>query len=235
MKNVMRILAGCLVLSLCFAGGCKGKNAWKPLGPSRSEMEKMAFDPNDPGRRRQGVGLLSQRDWGLAEPYLKGYAALLDSDGDPLVRSGAVRALGKAGEAKYLPNVINALDDRSPGVRWDAAVALDNLIGEEAVDPLRKHAVEDESVDVRAACAKALRHYKNKQVVATLKQCLQDEEFSVRYPAHASLVAVFGSDLGYDHRRWPDDTIQSTTTQPARTGKRPWWDWFNIRNRKREQ
>ena len=173
----------------------------------------MAFDPNDADRRRKGIELLSKKDWGLAEPYLKGYAMLLKTDKDPSVRSVAVRALGKAVATKYLPNVIKAMEDESVTVRWDAVAAFDSIVISSpfsadsitALDPLRKHAVSDESVDVRAACAKALRHFHEVPTIRTLKKCLLDEDFSVRYQAHASLVEITGLDLGYVPRNWPED------------------------------
>ncbi len=163
---------------------------------------------------------LANKDFGLEEPYLKGYAMLLRTDDDTLVRSAAVRALGKAGDVTYLSNVVRALGDKSGQVRWDTAVALDNLVGDEAVGPLRRGALRDESADVRAACAKALRNYRTKPVAQTLRQCLEDEEFAVQYQAHESLVEMTGKDFGYDIMEWPSDLLVAGTEPEA---KKPWW------------
>lgn len=186
----------------------------------------MAFDPEDPDRRREGIALLSKRDWGLREPHLKGYAALLEADDDPSVRSVAARALGKAGDTKYLSDVIKALSDKSPSVRWDAAAALDKLTGESAIDPLRQYALEDSSVDVRTSCARALRHYRRTLVVQTLTECLLDENFGVRYQAHTSLVEIAGRDLGYYPESWKG--VSAVAALRTDEKKRPWWDWFGT-------
>jgi len=182
----------------------------------------MAFDPNDPDRRREGIIGLSQHDYGLKEPYLEGYATLLRSDRDPLVRAAAVRALGKAQDPNYLPAVTAALSDPSVTVRQDAAAALGSLTGPAATGPLCRAALEDEDKLVRAHCAQALRHYRQQPVYDTLVKCLSDPAFAVRYEAHESLVALGGTDLGYDPRAW------SRAGLPAKQAKgeaRPWWRW----------
>jgi len=203
----------------------------KKLQPTQpSALVAMAFDPDDPDRRREGVAKLSQKSWGLQEPYLKGYATLLKTDTDPLVRAAATRALGRAGDKTYLPDVIKALDDESACVRWDAAVALDNLADDSAVDPLRKHALEDASIDVRASSARALRHYRKPRVAVTLRRCLLDDRFTVRYQAHASLVALTGQDLGYEPDNWPDRAFKPEA-RSAKGPRRRWWDWFRLSGR----
>jgi hypothetical protein len=193
----------------------------KMVGPSAKERVAMAFDPNDADKRREGILGLSKHDWGLKEPYLKGYDALLKTDKEPLVRAAAVQALGKAKDPTYLPSVAKALYDRAEPVRVDAAIALDSLIGEPAVEHLRNRATQDESQDVRSPAAKALRHYRREDVMHTLVDCLTDKTFAVRHEAHASLVEIVGQDLGYQPKDW----------LPALNGPLPappkpvsWWD-----------
>jgi len=198
-------------------------------------MVSMAFDPDDADRRREGVSMLSKRDWGLQEPYLKGYATLLQNDSDPSVRSAAVLALGRAGDRTYLPDVIHALDDTSPAVRWDAAVALDNMPDETAIDPLREHVRKDPAVDVRATCARALRHYPQKSVVATLKRCLLDSDFSVRYQAHEAMVEIVGHDWGYEFTDWPEDPLASAASIEEQPPKSRWWSWQAFTKRFRRK
>ncbi len=224
-KLIVQIGSSCLLVAVVFVSGCT-KNmdaAFKEYfsGPPTKVMAAKAFDPDSADNRREGVVFLANKDFGLKEPYLKGYAMLLRTDDDPLVRSAAARALGKAGDVTYLSNVVRALGDRSVQVRWDATVALDNLVGDEAVDPLRRGAIRDESADVRAACAKTLRNYRTKPVAQTLRQCLEDEEFSVQYQAHESLVGMTGKDFGYDILEWPSNPLVAAGTEPET--KKPWW------------
>jgi len=231
------LLAGMSLACKDNSGGWSLQNAFQKLlsRPSPTEMARMAFDPNDPDRRREGITLLSQQDWGVKEPYLEGYAKILKSDPDPQVRCAAARALGKAGDPRYVPDLAAALSDGTASVRWDAAVALDEALGarrgdarsEQVVGALQKHALQDASVDVRGCCARALRHCRQKEVLKTLIQCLYDEAFAVRYQAHSALVEHVGRDLGYEPEQWAP-AIEGAVPPPQATWTRPWWDWFGV-------
>jgi len=223
----LMLLAACCVLTAA-AGGCGKKiRLWPRSG---KELAAMAFGSEDPDIRREGVVELSKKSYGLRPLYLDGYAMLVEKDKDASVRCAAVRALGKAGDPNYVPQLAAALSDESEAVRWDAAVALSNVHGPEAVEPLRRAAVSDESAHVRAAAAKALRLYRRGDVVQTLRRCLMDDEFSVRYEAHASLVAIAYSDQGYDPKAW-EQVERKLPEQPV--WSRPWWDWFSVTRRGR--
>jgi hypothetical protein len=200
------------------------------LPPPPTTMVAMAFDPNDPDRRREGINLLSDEDWGLREPYLKGYAELLRSDADPSVRGAAARALGKAGDPNYVKDLAEALErpDEVEAVRWDCAVALDSVIGPAAVRPLMAHARHDAAVDVRVNCARALRHYPRQDAARTLVMCLSDRSFTVRHEARASLVALTGEDHGYAAEKWAAAVDEGIPPTPPDRRKRPWWDWFGV-------
>jgi len=239
------VSAAMLVLAVLAAAGCKGKGekftfrcAMSGMFSSekRSELVAMAFDDEDPDRRREGITLMSDRKWACEEPYLKGYAIILRNDPDPRVRSAAVRALARSNATGYLEDVIKALGDEAPAVRWDAAVSLDALIprsenaaGEKspadaAISPLSRCALEDVSRDVRGSCVRALRHFRDPQTVRTLKGCLRDPDFGVCYRARESLSEIFGKDLGADPKYWPDDpdSIPPASASGENRGS-SWW------------
>lgn len=202
------------------------------FGPAPRQQVRMAFDPDDPDRRREGVVQLSENDWGLQEPYLEGYATLLRNDEDAGVRAAAVRALAKAGPAAkpYAPEIIDALDDPAELVRWDAALALGDVVVPEAVAPLRALAVNDESSDVRAAAARSLRSYCEPSAIRTLVRCLYDESFDVRYVARNSLIHLTGRNKGYRPEDWAsvvegDIPLDTRAEEPH---ERPWWDWMGV-------
>jgi len=266
-RNLLVATSAGVLAVLAATAGCnshKGGGLGANLrGTTPQQRVAMMFDVDDPDKRREGIAELSDEDWGLAEPYLKGYATLLEIDDNSAVRSAAARALGKAGQyhrkalskrkagpaaqqaydrfvQDYVPALAAALSDEVASVRWDAAVALDRSLrrgaGSPAGEPLRKHAVNDGSTDVRIACATALRHCDDPKTLATLVECLDDKAFGVRYHAHASLVALTGQDLGYEPRRWhkhlggamPDSPSGQTPPAP----RRRWWDWFGVKHRK---
>ncbi len=236
----VRIIA--IITLACLAGGAGGCGAggfWEKIGfkrkPSPQEQVEMVYASKDPDVRREGIALLSSNSWGLKEIYLKKYAEILRTDKDASVRGVAVRALGRSGNNKFLDDVVAAMSDESDSVRWDAAVALDRLVGPAAVGPLRICAVRDPSADVRAACARALRNYPEEPVRRTLAACLRDKAFAVRYQAHASLVRITGRDMGYEPENWSGVAgAKAPTTRPAYAPKRPWWDWAGITDKHEE-
>ncbi len=230
-------ISACMFIAAAVLGGCEKMNVKKEKGipislfdkPSAKEQVDMAFDPDDADRRRKGIILLSDNDWGLQEPYLEGYATVLRTDNNKFVRCAAVRALGRAGPAakKYLEDVVNALADEAECVRADAAEALSRVRGEEAIGPLCLHATNDNSTDVRIACARTLRHYRHEQAVKTLISCLRDPAFGVRYKAHESLVEMAGWDVGWDPEDWSTATSGGLPEDKPETDK-PWWDWMGV-------
>lgn len=203
----------------------------KIRGPDERRLVAQMFESDDPDLRRSAVERLSREKKCRREPYLKGYAVAA-ADPDPTVRSAAVRALGLGGDAKYLDNLIAALNDRDATVRWDAAVALDSVTGDKAVRPLAQAALNDGSVDVRSAAAWALRHYKRGDVVETLLQCLADADFSVRFKASESLTELTGRQGGTDPAGWREALAdRDDMFAPRRAAARPWWDFAGLTRR----
>ncbi|MCE5277535.1 MAG: HEAT repeat domain-containing protein [Planctomycetaceae bacterium] len=229
----MKYLAVILVLAATFLmGGCKGDN--KPMSlddmikkmkrPSPTEAVAMAFDPDDPDRARQGIAELARHDWGLQEPHLKGYATILRVHPNPTVRCAAVRALGKAADPKYAPDMIKAMEDSSIAVRWDAAIALGQLAWPDAEKPLRTHALKaDEDPDVRGACAAALGSYFTKTSMLALIQCLGDEDAAVSHRARKSLTNITGGvDMGPEPAGWRG--LENFVVLQPPEKPRPWYD-----------
>jgi len=233
----------CIALLLLAAPGCKkgGKSITldsivkNQFGGKTTPTELVAavFDESDPDVRRAALEELSEEEWALRDPHLKRFAELAQPcfEEDASVRAIAVRSLGKAGDKKYVPEVIIALDDPDATVRWDAAVVLDKMPDDRAIAKLQARTINDSSVDVRASAARALKHYRSDPVFRTLLRALDDQTFSVRTAAHEALVFQTGHDRGYDPEKWAggkDQTGQETLPTEVRYKKRPWWDWFKL-------
>jgi len=232
----VKVLRNILVLVIAAAcGGCaqQSKNTGidnvvkKMFGPSPKVLVKQMFESDDPDLRRDAIERLSEKDWGRRGSYLKAYA-ILTEDPAATVRSAAVRALGRSGNAEYAKEVIAALSDRKASVRTDAAVALDSIFAPDAIEPLSARATSDVSPDVRVAAAQALRQYRRADVLETLLRCLDDPKLAVRSRAAESLTELTGENAGTDARAWrrilDGKTDPFTTTAPAK--KKSWWKRF---------
>ena len=125
MRSIGRRFSLCVVVLAMLAAGC-GKESksfslrgaiQKLRSSSADEMVDMAFDPDDADRRREGITLLSKRDWGLQEPYLKHYAMVLDGDDDTVqtVDLGAYDIDGHYDRRDRLPAPLYRSDSEGRG------------------------------------------------------------------------------------------------------------------------
>jgi HEAT repeat protein len=163
------------------------------------------------------VVYLSKRDFGRKDPYVKYYAEMARSDEDHTVRAMAIRALNRVRDKEVTSLYIRALEDPHPLVRLEAAKALANIPDEVAVPALIKHLkgrvevltkgrleVEDETTDVRVACADALRNFRTSEVAQALVGVLRDRDFAVCWQSRVSLKLITGQDYRYDQAAWLD-------------------------------
>ena len=63
---------------------------------------------------------------------------------------------------------------------------------------------QQESRDVRVACADALRNFPTKDVARALTDALRDRQFETAWQARKSLVLMTGHDNQYDQAKWRD-------------------------------
>jgi hypothetical protein len=173
---------------------------------------KKLFAPN-PDHRRSGIIYLSDRSPGRHDPYAKQYLTMARSDADPAVRSMAIRALNRARDKRAIPIFLAALDERNESVRLEGAKGLANIPDPSAVAPLIRHLdFADENVDVRVACADALRMYRTPEVAQALVRALRDRNFGIAWQARKSLQLMTGKDFRYDTAAWL--TYLSGTNKP---------------------
>jgi hypothetical protein len=240
-------LLSAIMLSVCGCGGkvedagFKVKNFFGSFSdPHPKVLTRYAFDDTvDPDLRRKAIISLSGHDWGLTETYLDGYDVILRAEmrkpvdrQDTALMSATVGALGKGKNPKYIVTLALALKlSTSPQVRWDAAVALDSVIGEKAIDQLCQSSdpSNENTVDVRVACCQALRHYQRQDVIDTLISRLPTEEdFSVRYRAHQTLISLCGRDFGPEYTDWVGTKLENLEAIEVEKKKSMWnpMNWF---------
>ncbi len=248
----MKMLAKTCLLStiMLLACGCGGKfedamfSTGKFFGafkdPHPKELTRYAFDDTvDPDLRRKAIISLSSHEWGLTETYLDGYDVILRAEmrkprdrRDTALMSATIGALGKGKNPKYVTILALALKlASSQQVRWDAAVALNSVVDEKAIDQLchSSDPSNEESTDVRVACCQALRHYQRQDVIDTLISRLPtEEEFSVRYRAHQTLISLCGRDFGPEYTDWVGTKLENLEAIEVEKKKSMWnpMNWF---------
>jgi hypothetical protein len=174
-------------------------------GDTPFNAAKAMLDPSFPDKRRKAVVYLSRREWGRQEPYTGYYEQMAKADREPLVQSIAVRAMNRSRYLKAEQTYVQLLEDKNEMVRLEAAKALANMPDPAAIDPLIRHLRNpEEDVDVRVACADALRTYRNLQAGEALVSMLKEREFGVAWQARVSLKLMTGKDYHYDQGAWRD-------------------------------
>jgi hypothetical protein len=172
-------------------------------GNSPFDAAKNLLDPTFPDRRRKAIVYLAKREWGREPPYTTYYVEMSKTDAEPLVRSMALRALNRARADKQTAQYIKSLEDTSERVRLEAAKALANMPDEKAMEPLINHLkAPQEDVDVRIACADALRQYKNLQSAQALIGMLRERNFGIAWQSRWTLKLMTGQDYGYEPAAW---------------------------------
>lgn len=210
------VAAGCTVED----GKMQPSPALEKIMPDpQVQTQRQAFDINNADNRREGILRLSKHPSGLQGKYLDGYT-MLAKDEDPSVRSAAIVALGRAHDPAYLPTIVEALGDTNDFVRIDAADVLNEMTGEQAVEPLCLHAARDPKMDVRTRCLKALSNYKQPRVYRALLVATDDPEFAIRLSAGDSLTAMTGQHFGQSVAKWREylsdkGLLAAPDSQPA--------------------
>ena len=222
----MRRYAISLLLLLVAVGGCQ-RGSGPRLGRVSNEDLIANISGDDPDLRRGSILELADRKAGKTDTALALFTEVLKTDASPFVRSAAVTAIGMGENVAFIDGPVDAMEDPSPVVRWDAAKALEILVAPRGLDPLLRHAARDDSLDVRLACITAMRRHRQGDAVRALALLLDDPELSIRHEAHRSLVEIFGVDAGPRSRDWADAHTRPIPCEDDLD--KDWWDRMKDR------
>jgi HEAT repeat protein len=111
---------------------------------------------------------------------------LADAFGDPGLRLGAVRGMGRSADPRWTDRLMPVLGSDDPALRREAAVALGEIEDERAVAPLAE-LVEDPEVEVRLAVIKALGHIGGEDAREALLYLAEAADDDIRQAAEAAL------------------------------------------------
>lgn len=203
--------------------------------PTPQQAAAWAVDPYSADKRFRGLLLLANAPWGGEPVYIETYQLAL-KDGDPSVRSVAVRALGLHGTPEHVPLIIAQFNDEDRLLRWECARALQRLHNPVAITPLldRLDVKKESEPEIRAATATALGQYPEASVVDALINALDDRDLAVNHAAEQSLRILTGQTLGLDLRAWvawqsehKSDLFagRGAYEYPVFSRNNLWWEW----------
>nr|QNO51366.1 hypothetical protein KMJFBAND_00003 [Methanosarcinales archaeon ANME-1 ERB6] len=101
-------------------------------------------------------------------------------DEDPLVRIGAIAALGSIGDEKAVEPLIPLLEDEDDSVRWSATEAFGMIGTEKAVEPLLEM-LKGQYDDAMEGAAEALGTIGSEKIVKSLISLLKDKDCDGRW------------------------------------------------------
>lgn len=241
-------LRAAIVAGLLFAGlaGCGGRQPSDKAEsssiiarfndtPTPQQAAAWAVDPFSADKRFRGLLLLANAPWGGERVYMDLYVAAI-KDGDPSVRTAAIRALALHGGPEHVPLVVEQLDDSDRLLRWESARALQRLHNPAAVAPLleRLDIKKESEPEIRAAAAVALGQYPEARVVDALITAVDDRDLAVNHAALQSLRVLTGQDHGFDMRAWvgwaKDNKAdlfagRGAFEYPVFSRNNLWWEW----------
>lgn len=109
-----------------------------------------------------------------------------DGDEEDL-RSSSIYAMGRTGEAEWLPTLLDELENPDPAVRYEAASACGELAHEDATPRLVELLREDDDSEVRMACIASLGKIGGALARRALIDCVRDGDSAMSDAAHNEL------------------------------------------------
>lgn len=109
-----------------------------------------------------------------------------DGDEEDL-RSSSIYAMGRTGEAEWLPTLLEELENYDPAVRYEAANACGELGMEDASLPLAELLRQDDDSEVRMACIASLGKIGGAIARRALIDCMRDGDSAMSDVAHNEL------------------------------------------------
>jgi HEAT repeats len=220
------VLGSAVVIAACVAGCDTISSDFESLTeafnpPTPAEAATWAVDTSNPENQRRGIALLASAPWGGAEPYQKLYRLYVEEPTDPLVRSFALRALGRHGDASDAKLVARELNSPFRLVRLEAAKALQRLHDPEVADAMWKKLIDQvEDAEIRTELAVGLGQYPSDAVFQALVAAVDHRELAVNLAALDSLQSMTGQDFGMSQKAWLDWRSSVDATSAFRTDER---------------
>ena len=109
---------------------------------------------------------------------------------DPMVRTYMALAMGRTGQQKYGPTLMEGMNDKDKVSRLAAIKALGLLAYAPAVNGIQKFTAENSSNAERLAATIALGNIGDKSIIPILQKLLDDEEPNIRWDAAIALAKL---------------------------------------------
>ncbi|MBG7616752.1 MAG: HEAT repeat domain-containing protein [Chloroflexi bacterium] len=118
------------------------------------------------------------------------------ASGDNRLKASSLYAMGRSADVKWLPILLQELNNTDTEMRYEAAIACGELEDEAAIPGLITH-TKDSDTEVQMASIKALGDIGGQQAIKHLKECLNNPREAVKELAEQMLshIKAIDSDL----------------------------------------
>jgi len=96
------------------------------------------------------------------------------------LKVGAVDAMGRSANETWLPIVIDEMDSEAPEMRHAAAFAAGEIGAEDAIQPLKRLAIQDPDREVQLAAIRGLGEIGGPTATVALKSILYEGDDDLR-------------------------------------------------------
>ena len=135
--------------------------------------------------RRRGLEALAPLNTGEIREYIRWAYNSPQAE----LQCSAFYAMGRSGEADWLPLVLRGLSSEDPSVRYEAVNAC-GVLGEEEAIPHLIRLLEEDDLEVQLATIQALGEIGGPLAKKALKRCIRTGDASVEEVAMAALEKV---------------------------------------------
>ena len=120
---------------------------------------------------------------------IKQFVSWAYESGDSKLKSSSIYAMGRTGEASWLPLLVKELQSNQPSIRFETANACGELGDEDAVLHLL-HLLQDEDYQVQMAGISALGKIGGLLAKRALLRCIKESDASLEEAARAALEDI---------------------------------------------
>lgn len=147
-------------------GAVRPRDAERVLAALRGAIDDFDQPPEVRGRAVEAIGASSA-------PWVSDIIENAYDDDEPRLQIGALNAMGRNADARWLPTLLAAMESDDPERRFEAALAA-GQIGDDDAAPALNDLIDDDDAEVQEAAITALGQIGGETAIELLDERLQE-------------------------------------------------------------